>query len=240
MPARRVRPEAAEPPVRAAAERERYDFHSHTFLTDGRGSPTDMWARASELGHRLLAITDHVSLNDPAPLIARLREEAEAFVDGPMIPLVGVEVSMIPPRRIAEVARRAKTAGADLVIVHGETLAETVPAGTNRAAVACPDVSVLAHPGLLDPADAELARTNGVALELSGRTFHSLSNGHVAQTALAAGADLVVDSDAHDPSQLIPMPQARRIAAGAGLTPAQVVAAVSTAPARLARRLGPS
>jgi putative hydrolase len=216
--------------------RERFDFHSHTFLTDGTGSPTDMWSRAEHTGHQVLAITDHVSMNDPAPIVARLLQEAEAFVDGPLIPLVGVEVSLVPPRHIPKVARAARRAGAQIVIVHGETLAEEVPPGTNRAAVDCPEIDVLAHPGLLEPADAALAKAHGTFLELSGRRAHSLANGHVAQVALAAGADLIVDSDAHAPDQLIPFPEARRIAAGAGLSPSDVLRAVSSAPRRLADR----
>ena len=35
------------------------------------------------------------------------------------------------------------------VVVHGETLVEPVEPGTNRAAVSCPEVDILAHPGCL-------------------------------------------------------------------------------------------
>jgi putative hydrolase len=223
--------------LEASAERPRFDFHSHTFLTDGTTSATDMWLHADRLGHRVLAVTDHVSLDDPRPLIKRLRSEAKAFEDGPMVPFVGVEVSMVAPARIAQVARAARRAGAQIVIVHGETPAEPVPAGTNHAAIDCRDVDLLAHPGLLDPKDAELARDHGTFLELSGRRGHSLANGHVARVALSAGADLVVDSDAHSPDQLLGIDFARKIAAGAGLSAAAVQQALSDAPNRLAERL---
>ncbi len=222
--------------IPALPERPRFDFHSHTFLTDGTTAPTDMWVHADRLGHRVLAITDHVSLDDPAPLVRRLSAEARAFEEGPMIPLVGVEVSMVAPARIASVARAARRAGAQIVIVHGETPVEPVPAGTNHAAIDCRDVDLLAHPGLLDPRDAELARAHGTFLELSGRRGHSLANGHVAQVALAAGADLVVDSDAHAPDQLLGIEMARRIAAGAGLALGSVQRALDAAPRRLAER----
>src|SRR5579883_2941667 len=87
--------------IPALPERPRFDFHSHTFLTDGTTAPTDMWVHADRLGHRVLAITDHVSLDDPAPLVRRLSAEARAFEEGPMIPLVGVEVDGRPgPHRL--------------------------------------------------------------------------------------------------------------------------------------------
>ncbi len=218
-------------------ERSRLDFHAHTYLTDGSTSATDMWAGADRLGHKLLAITDHVALNDPTRLLTQLREEARAYEEGPMETLVGVEVSMVPPRKIADVARAARRAGAEIVIVHGETLADPVPPGTNHAAIDCPEVDLLAHPGLLEPADAELARAHGTFLEISGRRGHAFGNGHVARTALAARASLVVDSDAHAPEQLLTMPRAREIALGAGLSEAEAARALREAPELLLRRL---
>lgn len=219
-------------------ERRRYDFHAHTFLTDGQASATEMWFAAEHLGHRVLAITDHVSMNDPAAILTQLRGEADAYADGPLRPIIGVEVSMVPPRRIADVARAARRAGAEIVIVHGETLADPVPAGTNHAAIDCTEVDLLAHPGLLDPADAELARAHGTVLEISGRAGHSAGNGHVARVALAAGAELVVDSDAHAPRQLLAYDAARRLASGAGLREADVAKALHDAPERLLARIG--
>ncbi|MCI4339972.1 MAG: histidinol phosphate phosphatase domain-containing protein [Thermoplasmata archaeon] len=218
--------------------RRRFDFHSHTFLSDGDASATDMWAAADRLGHRVLAVTDHVALNDPSPVLERLRAESRAFADGPLLPFIGVEISMVPPRHIDGVAKAARRAGAEIVIVHGETLAEPVPLGTNRAAIECREVDLLAHPGLLDAADAELAHAHGTFLELSGRNGHSISNGHVARTALAAGASVVVDSDAHATRELLPIERAERVALGAGLVAADVARALDEAPRALVRKLG--
>ena len=220
------------------ARPSRYDFHAHTFLTDGRASATDMWRHADRLLHRALAVTDHVALDDPVPLIARLRAEAEAWADGPLRAVVGVEVTMVPPARIADVARRARRAGAEIVIVHGETPVEPVPAGTNAAALDAPEVDLLAHPGLLTERDAALARANGKVLELSARRGHALGNGLVALRAIAAGAALVVDSDAHDVDQLVPFELARRVAEGAGLGPSDVAQALSDGPRALLARIG--
>ncbi|HTP54036.1 MAG TPA: histidinol phosphate phosphatase domain-containing protein [Thermoplasmata archaeon] len=215
----------------------RFDFHSHTYLTDGNESATSMWWAAARRGHRMLAITDHVALEDPRRILDILFAEAAAFEDGPVAPLVGVELTLLPPRRISETARNARSAGAQIVIVHGETTAESVPPGTNRAAVESGEVDVLAHPGFLTEREAETARANGTAIELSGRSLHGRTNGHVARTALSVGADLVVDSDAHDPNQLLDYPTAEMIARGAGLTPAQARRALRDAPSRLYQRL---
>jgi len=222
----------------SAPARRRFDFHAHTYLTDGSASATDMWTAGDRLAHRVLAITDHVALEDPRPLLDRLHAEARAFADGPMVTLVGVEISMVPPRHIDAVARAARKAGAELVIVHGETLAEPVPAGTNRAAIDCREVDLLAHPGLLDPADAELAHAHGTVLELSGRSGHSITNGHVARVALAAGAAIVVDSDAHRTGDLLSFERAEHVGRGAGLPDLPVASALTATPESLVRKLG--
>jgi putative hydrolase len=215
----------------------RVDFHSHSYLSDGETSATDMWNEAEALDHRALALTDHLSLEDPKPLLDRLHREAEAWDGKGFLPIVGVELTKIPPRRIAEVARASRKLGAEIVIVHGETIVENVPNGTNHAALESGVVDVLAHPGLLDPRDAALARANSVVLEISARRGHSYCNGHVVRLALEAGADLVVDSDAHDPGQLVRMETAQRIARGAGVPEDRLERVLSTTPAELVRRI---
>jgi histidinol phosphatase-like PHP family hydrolase len=195
-----------------------------------------MWNEAEALEHRALALTDHLSMEDPKPMLSRLHEEAKAWEGTGFIPIVGVELTKIPPRRIADVARASRKAGAEIVIVHGETTVENVPAGTNHAAIDSGCIDVLAHPGLIDPKDAELAKAHSVVLEISGRQGHSLSNGHVVRVALEAGAELVVDSDAHDPEQLIPLERARRVALGAGLPESQLARVLGTTPTELVKR----
>ena len=225
------------PPARADRGPRRVDFHSHSYLSDGATSPTDMWTQAEGMDHRALALTDHLSLEDPRPLLDRLHREATAWDDSAFVPVVGVELTQIPPRRIATVARAARRAGAEIVIVHGESIVERVPAGTNHAALVSGLIDVLAHPGLLEPRDAALAKTNSVALEISGRAGHALCNGHVVRLALEAGAALVVDSDAHSAAQLIRPEMARRIALGAGVPLAQLERVLSSTPAEVLRRV---
>jgi putative hydrolase len=218
--------------------RRRIDFHAHTYLSDGRFSATAMWSEALRTGHRALAITEHIALEDPTPILERLRAEARAFEDSEIVPLVGVELTMLPPRRIDEAARAARRAGAEIVIVHGETLAESVPEGTNRAAIVSGQVDVLAHPGFLTEEEAELARDNGTVLELSGRRAHMVTNGHVARIALAARAEVVVDSDAHAIEELLTYARAESVARGAGLIPADAVRTVGEWPQKLLARCG--
>lgn len=225
-------------PGNGASMPQRIDLHSHSLLSDGKVTPTEMWFEARALEHRALALTDHAGLEDKRPMLERLQQEAEAWADETFLPIVGVELTKVPPRRIADAAREARNAGAEIVIVHGETIAEVVPEGTNHAAIDSGHVDVLAHPGLLDPKDAELARANGVILEVSGRRGHSLSNGHVVQVAREAGAEIVVDSDAHEPLDLIPWSKARRIALGAGVRESELETVLTTNPSRLIRRLG--
>ena len=118
---------------------------------------------------------------------------------------------------------RAREAGAELVLVHGETIVEPVAEGTNRAAIEA-GCDVLAHPGLIEPELVSLAAERGVMLEISGRKGHSLTNGHVARLALERGAALSFGSDGHAPGDYPTRPQAERIARGAGLNEEQVAA----------------
>jgi len=224
-------------PRSGAALAERADLHSHSYLTDGSTSATEMWNEAQALEHRALALTDHLSLEDPKPLLDHLRQEARAWDGTGFLAVVGVELTKVAPRRIAEAARAARRAGAEIVIVHGETIVENVPAGTNHAALESGEVDVLAHPGLLDPKDAALARASSVTLEISGRRGHSLCNGHVVRLAIEAGAELVVDSDAHGTDQLIPAEQARRIALGAGVPEARLGGVLQDTPTRLLKKI---
>ena len=138
-------------------------------------------------------------------------------------------------RIIAPLAAQARALGVPLIVIHGETLAEPVAPGTNRAAIEA-DIDILAHPGLITLEEAALARERGIFLELSARKGHSLANGHVARVALEVGASLIVDTDSHGPSDLITRQQAERIAKGAGLRSAAVQTLFADAEA-LARRL---
>ena len=194
------------------------DLHTHTIFSDGELLPSELVRRAKVLGYRAIAITDHADLTNIESLIdagkkARYLEEGYEITV-----LAGVELTHVPPKMIAKLAARAKELGADIVIVHGETPVEPVAPLTNLAAVECPDVDVLAHPGFITEEEATIAASNGIRLEITARLGHNITNGHVAQVGRATGAKLVVNTDTHAPGDLITRERAIQIARGAGLS----------------------
>ena len=204
-----------------------YDLHTHTIISDGEMLPVELIRRMAVTGYTTVAITDHADPSNTQEIIAalaRVRESAQLY--GVRL-LCGVELTHVPPARIADLAKSAKESGADIVIVHGETPVEPVAAGTNHAACGCRYVNVLAHPGLITMKDARLAAKNGIALELTSRGGHNRTNGHVAQIAREAGCQLVVDSDAHAPHDILSEGAKFIVAKGAGLTDAQCKEVIS-------------
>jgi len=212
------------------------DLHTHSLYSDGELLPTELWRRAQVLGYRFLGVTDHVDASNFESVFARLKAAA-ASLNGSAPPYLipGLEFTHLPPALIGPLTARARALGVPLIVVHGESLAEPVAPGTNRAALMA-DIDILAHPGLLTPEDAALAQERGIYLELSARKGHSLANGHVARTALKAGASLLLNTDAHGPGDLISREQAERLARGAGLSDADVKSLFANAET-LARRL---
>jgi putative hydrolase len=181
-----------------------YDFHTHTFHSDGVLSPIELIRRAHVKGYSAIAITDHVAIGSLGRLIKEISDDcalARAYWDILAIP--GVELTHVPPQAIPEVAQKAKEMGAWLVIVHGETSVEPVEKGTNLAAVRSPQVDILAHPGLLTIEEASLAAKNNIFIELTARKGHSATNRHVASVSQKVQAKLLVNSDAHHEKDLL-------------------------------------
>ncbi|TAJ43329.1 histidinol phosphate phosphatase domain-containing protein [Methanofollis fontis] len=195
-----------------------YDLHTHTLMSDGELLPIELVRRLAVLGYEVVAIADHVDCTNITQVIdAATCLKSSAARYGVRL-LAGVEITHVPPEEIAGLAERARDEGADVVVVHGETTVEPVAAGTNHAACASKDVDVLAHPGFITPEDARLASRNGVALEITSRGGHNRTNGYVAGIAREAGCMLVVNSDAHAPSDLLTAEEKMAVARGAGLT----------------------
>ncbi len=206
-----------------------YDLHTHTTLSDGELLPTELIRRAAVLGYTVVGITDHADASNIDTLVQateKIRNSARAY--GVRL-LTGVEITHVPPAEIADLAGRAKAAGADIVIVHGETTVEPVAPGTNAAACACPDVNVLAHPGLITVEDARLAAANNIALEITARGGHNRTNGHIVQVARNEGCRLVINSDGHAPGDLMTAGDRMAVARGAGMTEEECRAALDTA-----------
>ncbi|MHB1132309.1 MAG: histidinol phosphate phosphatase domain-containing protein [Chloroflexota bacterium] len=216
-----------------------YDFHTHTFLSDGALSPVELARRALVRGYTVLGIADHVG---PGTCEATLRQViADCQVVNehwPLLAIPAVELTHVPVAAIARTARLAKELGALIVVAHGESIVEPVEPGTNLASLRCPDVDILAHPGMLTEEEAELAAANGVFLELSARKGHSLTNGLVFRVGQKAGARFLVNSDGHEPEDLLTVDWARQVAMGAGLDAEQVRQALEDNPRHLLDRVG--
>ena len=195
-----------------------YDFHTHTFLSDGVLSPIELIRRAIVVGYQTMAITDHVGPGNLEYVLSTLKKDCEmAEKRWDIKVFTGVEITHTPIEDIDLLAKDARALGAQVVNVHGETIMEPVVSGTNLAAVSSQYVDILAHPGLITLDEASLAAENGVFLEISGRKGHGLANGHVANIARKTGATLILDSDAHEPDDLMTQEYAEKVAIGSGL-----------------------
>ncbi len=194
------------------------DLHTHTFFSDGALVPAEHLRRVEVLGYTAVAITDHADSSNMDFIIPRMIQAARdlnPFSRTRLLP--GIELTHVPPALIGPLTRKARELGAQVVVVHGETIVEPVAPGTNLAAIEA-GADILSHPGFLTEAEALLAAQNGVFLELSGRKGHCLTNGHVARMALRKGAKLVVNADAHAPGDFLTADMARMVALGAGLS----------------------
>jgi histidinol phosphatase-like PHP family hydrolase len=204
-----------------------YDLHTHSILSDGEMLPIELIRRMAVLGYTTVAITDHVDASNTTSVIGSLVQVRESAKIYGVKLLCGVEITHVPPSQIADLPNTAKSAGADIVVVHGETTVEPVAAGTNHSACGCKYVNVLAHPGLITIEDALLAARNGIALEITSRGGHNRTNGHVVQVAREAACQIVVDSDAHAPYDLLDERAKFVVAKGAGLTDAECKQVIS-------------
>jgi putative hydrolase len=197
------------------------DLHTHTIYSDGELIPAELTRRAAVAGYRAIGITDHGDHSNLDLIIPRIARVADDLGRGWGLTVIpGIELTHIPPGMIADAVKEARKLGARVVIVHGETIAEPVAPGTNRAALEA-DIDILAHPGLITPEEVARAAERGILLEITTRKAHSLTNGHVAKLALAHGAKLTVNTDSHSPGDLTSLPMARLIALGAGLNDEQ-------------------
>ncbi|HPP05817.1 MAG TPA: histidinol phosphate phosphatase domain-containing protein [Syntrophorhabdaceae bacterium] len=194
------------------------DLHTHSLLSDGELLPSELARRAKVIGYTVIGISDHVDTTNfehVATSIVKLVKKANFYNDIAIIP--GAEITHVPPGLIKEIAGELRKIGIGYVVVHGETIAEPVKTGTNREAIMA-DVDILAHPGIITEEDMALAAKKGTLIEISARKGHCLTNGHVATLAKRMGARLVIDTDAHSPSDLITDEYAKRVVIGAGLS----------------------
>jgi len=221
-----------------SVERPRYDFHTHSFFSDGILLPIELIRRAYVIGHKAVAVTDHVSYSNVEQVIPAVVRDCESVEGWDIAAIPGAEITHVPPRKMDGVIKMVRKAGAVVILVHGETSVEPVTPGTNRKAVENPEVDILAHPGFIAEEEAEIARENGVYLEISCRVGHSLTNGHVYRVGSAVGAKFLINSDAHEPEDLSTHLSARRIAIGSGMNEEEADCALLETPIELMKKRG--
>lgn len=196
-----------------------HDLHTHSTHSDGMLIPAEVARTAQVQGYLGIALTDHVDSSNIYNVLKSNLEFKEWFnksSDNFKV-IVGVEITHVNPNDISTLSCIARNNGADIVVVHGETISEPVYPNTNRAAIES-GVDILAHPGLISYEEACLAAENNVYLEITTRKSHAYTNAHVVNMARKTGAKMVIDNDAHTPSDFIRYEKAYKIMLGAGIS----------------------
>ncbi len=213
-----------------------FDLHTHSIFSDGELIPSELVRRAVFNGYEAIAITDHVDFTNMEYVLHGLKKlELQNNCDIEVI--IGVEITHVPAVKIENAVKKARDLGAELVVVHGETLVEPVEGGTNRVAVSNPSVDILAHPGLISETDVELAKENDVYLEITSRQGHCLANGHVARVCSDLNAKMLLNSDLHAPEDFLNEDFAQKILAGAGLNQESAASVLRVYPRELVNRV---
>ncbi|MCA1933107.1 MAG: histidinol phosphate phosphatase domain-containing protein [Calditerrivibrio sp.] len=196
-----------------------YDLHTHTTFSDGVLIPSESARRAKVKGYKGIAITDHADESNFLFLLEKQLQFKEDFnmASSDFKVIIGLEFTHVIPSNIGKMTEIARRNGADIIVVHGETIVEPVDSGTNRAAIEAM-VDILAHPGLISEEDAILAAKNKVNLEITTRKGHSLTNAYVAMMAKKYGCNLVIDNDFHAPGDYMDYEMCYKILLGAGLS----------------------
>jgi putative hydrolase len=212
------------------------DLHTHTVLSDGAVLPAELVRHAQIAGYQAIALTDHVDSGSLEVILKQSIRLAEMLNSLWQIRvLAGVEITHMPPPLIPEMAKEARKMGARIVVVHGESPVEPVCPGTNLAALES-DIDILAHPGMVTEEEISLAQQKGIRLELSARKGHSLTNGRLAALARKHNANLVMNTDAHKPSELFSPELLRKVGLGAGLTESEFERALKNSADLVAKR----
>jgi len=199
-----------------------YNLHTHSLLSDGCLLPSELAMRYMAAGYKAIAITDHADYSN----IQQVCESISIFTRNwpkslPIKVYPGVELTHLPPEQFEPLAVFARKKGIRVIIAHGQSPVEPVIPGTNKAALEA-DIDILAHPGLITDAEVQLARKNGIFLEITSRRGHNQTNAHVVKKALKFGAKLILSHDSHDPEDISSPRQLVKVGLDAGLTNQQI------------------
>lgn len=196
-----------------------YNLHCHSLLSDGVLLPSEVAVRYMTLGYKAIAITDHVDYCNIESTIKAILNFTRHWSKGsaPIKVLPGIELTHLPPEQFKPLAKYARAKGIKIIVAHGETVVEPVIKGTNQAALEA-DIDILAHPGLISEKEIALAKKKGIFLEVTSRKGHSDTNNYVAERALKLGANLIINTDSHQPQDIISQEQLIDAAHSSGLS----------------------
>ena len=198
------------------------DLHTHTLLSDGELLPSELVRRAQVIGYTAIALTDHVDSSNIDFVLPRIVKISKILnKDWDIFVMPGVEITHAPLKVIPLLVKYARKNGAQVVVVHGETVMEPVIPGTNRCAIEA-GADIVSHPGNIKEEDVILASEKGVALEITTRNSHSSTNGHVYALAKANKARLVLNTDSHSPKDLISDEDAKKFLTALGMDSSEI------------------
>jgi DNA polymerase (family X) len=241
-PELRDHPPAGDPPPLVELADVRGELHCHTTWSDGKASVLEMGEAAKALGYEYLAICDHTPNVRVVPGLAAddLRRQGEEIAQAndrltPFRILRGVECDLRADGSLdVDDATLAELDWVQLSLHAGQRRSRAELTRMVIDAMRHPRVSALSHPkgrilnhrpeNALDlEAVFSVALETGVALEVNGLPDRlDLSGDHVCE-ALAAGASIVLNSDAHSTQGLANMELAVYAARRGGCSPGSVV-----------------
>lgn len=199
-----------------------YDLHTHSLLSDGVLLPSEVAIRYQRLGYKVIAVCDHADYSNIENVVNSILNFTRNWPQDSLIKVLpGVELTHLPLAQFKPLAKYARERGAKIIIGHGQTPAEPVFAGTNRAALEA-DIDILAHPGEISDDDINFAKERGIFLEITSRKGHCNTNSYVARRSLKLGAKLILNSDSHLPQDILSPAKLKKAALKAGISPTQI------------------
>jgi putative hydrolase len=198
------------------------DLHTHTLFSDGALLPSELVFRAKVKGYDTIAITDHGDFSNIDFVIPRIIKVSRILAKEYKLRVIpGVELTYVPPALMKQAVRAARKLGAKLVVIHGETVAETVPKGTNRAGILS-GADIIAHPGLITEEDVRLAKSKNLCLEITTRRGHNKTNPLVAGLCKKIKTKMVLNTDSHMPEDLMDAGKIKKVLKMSGLDAADL------------------
>ncbi len=213
---------SGEMPDLLSEDEIRGDLHTHTEWSDGNDTVAEMVRAAADFGYDYHCVSDHAAGAGVPPATGldpgEIREQMETVeavaADAPIDVFHGVEANVTAEGGLSP--DDDVLAELDLVIASPHSaLGQDYDTATERlvSVVSDPRVDVLGHPsgrlihdrpGLEFDVErvATAAADNGVALEVNANPHRLDLWGDAVQTALAAGATVAIDTDAHSPPEL--------------------------------------